>query len=91
MTFFVSATNSENDDNRHLLRKLDSNTLTPGSRGSIVEKVKFSPLTSKSLFDLTTSPIVDNGRNPNKVTHEKKPRKVNKRLYAEELAEPNKK
>jgi hypothetical protein len=65
---------------RVLLRKLDPNrdALLPSS---VERKMKFSPLTSRGLITLTTSPIVDKKERRESSS---KLRKVNKRLYTDE-------
>jgi len=68
---------------RVLLRKLDPNrdALLPSS---VDRKMKFSPLTSRGLITLTTSPIVDKKERGESSSLRSKHRKVNKRLYTDE-------
>ena len=68
---------------RVLLRKLDPNrdALLPSS---VDRKMKFSPLTSRGLITLTTSPIVDKKERGESSSVRSKHRKVNKRLYTDE-------
>ena len=78
---FEAASTSSIDGPRVLLRKIDTNLFGRDALTNSVErKMKFSPLTSRGLVALTTSPIVDKKERSIRPKH----RKVNKRLYTDD-------
>jgi|688.fasta_scaffold1937701_1 hypothetical protein len=77
----LEAATTSNDGPRVLLRKIDTNLFGRDVvTNSVERKNKYSPLSTRGLVALTTSPIIDKKDRLNRP----KLKKVNKRLYTDD-------